>query len=859
MIKIFIFILLQVMFITNTKAKILSKDNVDIQYADKVNIENDVVTISGDASISYNGISIYADKISVNTINKEFNASGNVKAKRLDVVKKEIYIDELNKLKENKFSKYNITGTTTDKFGRTKYLVSIATIQDAWRGTLIKGNLKEKTFTLENFHMKAGGMFLVGEQAYRDTNGVITIKKARFSSCEYCYDDHEHYAFVANEVILTPEDLRKLELGRHSIYAKNMFLEVGKVPVFWIPAFYKPSDPSSWRWSFQGGKNKDKGGGFVKLAKRFEWLDNPYFGTKLLLDEYEQRGFGYGTKNKFYTNKSRTDLFLYRIRDRRPYFTEKDNTRDWLWADKPDYRMETPKQRYEIDFSHLNHLTNSTDFRLQYDKISDGDFKEDFSFGNNDNVASFAALEQQFKYFSSSIIVRPRVNEFYSVAEQTPEIRFDFPRQNITNFLYYQGEISYSHFEMEWREYDKIRTLGNLVDPSDFDVDRFDMLNMLYTPINIYDFNILPRAGVRNTHYTHSSATGLSTNDIGTMFIVDDSDRQWNGTINNYDDDGHNLTRSIFELGIELNTMFYKTSYDTKSSFLELDGVRHLVMPYINYNYIPEPDEDKENIYYFDDIDRIEKQHFVRFGILQRFQTKRGDENNYTVANWLKIENYYDYHFIEDARNNHSGSFGTVIDFNPTEKLSFKTNLLLDLESVHSHDTMTTRNGRERDERKGISSKYINALTSSAQYTIIDDWKIHAGYNYQDDYIQRNIYSMGSSLTDITSGTSFLNSYSRSQTITGGVSFPIGDKTTVKATETYDVEQGRFTTTTVLLNRNLHCWDLDIGYTRDNYRFEGKTERNDAVFFTLSLSAFSGLNITIDRDYDTGDDETGWD
>ena len=58
--------------------------------------------------------------------------------------------------------------------------------------------------------------------------------------------------------------------------------------------------------------------------------------------------------------------------------------------------------------------------------------------------------------------------------------------------------------------------------------------------------------------------------------------------------------------------------------------------PFINYTYIPKPTEDRDHLYYFDDIDRIDEQNFMRFGVENRLQTRSGNG----VRNILAMENY---------------------------------------------------------------------------------------------------------------------------------------------------------------------------------------------------------------------------
>ena len=51
------------------------------------------------------------------------------------------------------------------------------------------------------------------------------------------------------------------------------------------------------------------------------------------------------------------------------------------------------------------------------------------------------------------------------------------------------------------------------------------------------------------------------------------------------------------EAGIELSYQCYRTWHDLRNDSLGVDGLRHIVQPYLNYTYMPEPNQDKENLY----------------------------------------------------------------------------------------------------------------------------------------------------------------------------------------------------------------------------------------------------------------------
>ena len=169
---------------------------------------------------------------------------------------------------------------------------------------------------------------------------------------------------------------------------------------------------------------------------------------------------------------------------------------------------------------------------------------------------------------------------------------------------------------------------------------------MFYYPIKVDWLNINPRAGVRFTYYEKTSKRDISPDNLNTMFIVDSDHGNPTGDVYNYDNNGGGKLRVVGEFGLEMNTKLYRTWGNVKSPYFALDGIRHVMVPYINYTYIPSPTEDRDNLYYFDDIDRITKQNFIRFGVKQRLQTRSGSYGSENIRNWLTLENYYDFHLL---------------------------------------------------------------------------------------------------------------------------------------------------------------------------------------------------------------------
>jgi hypothetical protein len=310
------------------------------------------------------------------------------------------------------------------------------------------------------------------------------------------------------------------------------------------------------------------------------------------------------------------------------------------------------------------------------------------------------------------------------------------------------------------------------------------------------------------------------------------------GSVVNYDSDGSEKWRFAYEGGIEANTKFSKTWSEDRNAFWDLDGIRHVVVPYVNYNFIPEPTVNRDKLYYFDDIDRITRQNFVRLGVKNRLETRRGNWDKQAVYTWATLENYFDYHFarekkIDGSRFPSLGDFGTIFEFTPFPDFAFKNELLIASDDFNIH-------------------KY----SASLSYDITKRWKLYTTYNYQDEYDQRSVYSMGSSLTDITSGSSFLRRFSKNQNVTFGLDFPIRESTRGEFEVSYNVTNSMLDESRVKLVQNLHCWEVALEYKmKERDSSMGDKERKHNVMLMLYLTAAPGIKIQAKQGRTTGGDD----
>ncbi len=825
------------------------KEPTDLSKArtDEWTIVGKNIMLQGNVYMPFGKFTIYADKVIINTETKDFEAVGNLKIYRTLSREMTVTIQELIKMRNN--SEWNITikDYVTDPLGDQKIKVEIIERGDKVIAERVSGNLDTGAMEFNDILISYRTFVCKAPYAIRKPSGEVDVEKAEISSCDYMNHGNEHYSIYLNKATLRP--YMREEFGfsgyeplprDHSIIAYNALLKVYGVPIFWFPVFYKPKDESPGLFGMQIGSESDLGF-TLRTYKRFDIWDDPYVSTKLFLDYFSKRGVGYGDETEINFDNSRTYFKGYSIYDLRPYET----------SDVEKERLEIPHYRYNFEIANVTHLTSRLDFRGQFNLSSDYYFRYDYdqaAYSANPEPASFAAFEYQFDRFSTSLYSNFQVNPFYTTMQRLPEYRIDIPRQELFWNIYYQSENSMGLYYMKWREFDKDRPTDPKTgkpydDNKNYDSFRLDSLHMFYYPIRFPWLHVTPRTGFRMTYYDKTSKREVTPEDLAFMHEVNAEDSTKPGVVNYYDSKGGSKMRFVFEAGVEANTKIYRAWQDVRNSYFQLDGFRHMMEPYVNYTYIPEPTVDRNNIYYFDDIDRITEQNFVRLGMRQRLQTRRGDYGNEQIYNWLSLETYWDYHFQNTDGFNNVGDFVARMDFTPHSNINLWFLMAIDAGQNSDHDTEAVRAGR-KSGRPGIGGDIFNKLHMGITYTIFEGCTVNVSYIYNDAYHSRPAYSMGSTFFELDGGSSFDRYYpERSQKINFGFTMPLSMDHSFRGgfDMAYDFEAGYMSSARIRLIKTIHCWDVSFEVAQERSRGDdGGKEVDYSFYFMLYLNGLTG-------------------
>ncbi len=787
--------------------------------ADHWNISGGNIMVSGNVHIPFGPLEIFADRAIVNVENKDVEAIGNILVYRRSSSKMQIRADELAELHRVHRVKSTITSVNTDLFGEQRLNVECEMVLDSVHAQRIVGNLSSGYMSLDDLRGSFANLAFTAKSGERKSDGSLVIREAVVSSCNYLADDNAHYSVSCREATLTPNAATPMDgitrtttdRGEYAFVGYNCTVDVYGLPLLWLPMFYKPKDESPGLFKFQIGTDSDLGF-FVKTSKRFDLTDYPFSSIKLHGDYFSSRGIGYGADLDLLTENSKTYLSAYSIHDNHPYRS----------VDYYGDRFKIPSDRYGIQASNITHITPRLDFRGNLFYTSDYYFLYDFDrsyFNSNPEPATYGALEYQGDRFSAALYFRPQVNEFYTTVERLPQFRIDIPRQEIFNTnIYYQAEMSMDYLRMRWRRYDRSMRYGETRDElKDYETFRWDLVQFLYYPIRFLGISVTPRAGLRLTEYSSSSDKPISSKQLTEMYVMDNPDNSYKVmSAPSYDNDGGNQFRVAVEFGVEASTKIYSTWQDIRVPFIRLDGLRHVIEPYMNYTFLLDPTVSRDHLMAFDDIDRITEQNFVRLGMFNRLQTRNGN----SIRNFITMENYWDYYFNPSDGFENIGDFCTKLSMPLFDGFTLSTAFSVDAGGNNERfRNRIVRRGEEINQ-PGLNMNWLNYWNVSLTYEPVKDFVFNLSYEYRNCYGTQAAYSMGSTLSSIQSGTLFDNYYlDPAQTIKFGMRLPLTpDRRTFGAFNiAYDFYEGGITDMTFRLIRQFHCVEvaLELQIQRD--------------------------------------------
>lgn len=481
---------------------------------------------------------------------------------------------------------------------------------------------------------------------------------------------------------------------------RGVTLYAGSTPVFWFPYITQPLDDENG-YLFAPGYNSTWG---AYLLNQWATIYGDHTLAKYHLDLRSQRGIAVGgdfisLKNK--DNQNWGKLKIYYANDSSP-LTSKAN----------ENRVNVPTDRYRISFQHRIYITDPGErtWFLDFDinKLSDEFFLEDFFAGeflNNREPDNQISLVRSDPRYTATLMTKFQLNKFYETDTRLPELAFDFTRQPIFNTgFFYQGSTSFDILREKLGSVDKTNYLaqqaaGNafIAGNGNFNIPGmgFDVSQSLYRQlIGVAPGTILSQDDVSmgllrlndllaedgfNRFHTYHEVLFPKTV-FGGLTLVP---RFGLGYTNYSNIKGATLEdptlssagRTLLHVGLDASFKMTKTWDDVHSDKLGLDGLKHVIQPYLNYSYLnadtikglPQIDRTIDttrplplDIPFYSGIDSLRTWNVARVGVRNLLQTKRdyvsatqnddGTDTDYNSTgnsttqayNWLGLNTYFD-------------------------------------------------------------------------------------------------------------------------------------------------------------------------------------------------------------------------
>ena len=628
--------------------------------------------------------------------------------------------------------------------------VRLQQANDVWYGERVEYNFKTRRILATEF--KAGqppffvkGSALSGDQVnnvYVLADGVVTT------------DDYEKpgYHIRTKTLTIVPDDY---------IEATDAVLYLKDTPVFWFPKWRRSLKSHPSHWVFVPGYRSKYG---PYLLTTYEWYWNERFSGAVHLDDrlkrgvgvgpdvtYHLPGFGDGTAKYYYTHDEKPG------RDGRGPENDQDRQRAW--------------------FTHQGTLRTNLTIKSAVRYQSDSQIVRDFfetEYRQNTQPSTYVELNQIWSNWGLNLITQPRVNDFQETVERLPDLKLTGLRQQIgPTPLFYESESSFGYFQ---RKFAVVDTNQNVfTDPNRFSATRGDTFHQILLPWTFFGWlNITPRAGGRFTYYGEASGPGANT--------VEEQ-------------------RGVFNTGAEVSLKASRTWSGTRNKFWEIDGVRHIVMPSVNYVYVPRPGVSPRQLPQFDyelppaqllpilypdysSIDAIDSQNVLRLGLENKLQTKRHEG----LENFVHWSLYTDWRLKPREEQETFADLYSKLDVKPFSWLMLNSELNYGINQQEwdqvNHSATFSPNDRwswtvgHRYLRSGAfygTNIGNNLVFSSAYLRMNPNWAARAIHYYdaREHFVQSQTYSIYRDLRSWTVALTFriLKDQGRATDYGGAITF----------------------------------------------------------------------------------------
>lgn len=602
--------------------------------------------------------------------------------------------------------------------------VSLERAAQTWTGERLRYNFRSGAMEAENFKLGHPPLFLGGERAITLETSDTTNRVYNLESAYVTTDDLAQPGYRIRAAKLTLKSDRRL-------VARNATLYVRDTPIFWFPYYTRRIDTHPTHWVLTPGY-RSLYGAYLRAAYEFDVSTNAT--AALHFDPYSRRGVGMGPGIKYDLDTLGAGNFAgYWIADQRP-------------GVDPLTQGEIDSQRYRVSFDHRvtlrPELTATAVVRNQSDRWVVRDFFEN-EFRRNPLPSSFFEVQQTWPDFTLNALTRVQVNDFLETIERLPDLKLSAHRQQLGNSpIYYEGENSAGWFQHRF-------ATGSVT--NDYSAFRGDTFHQLLLPQTFFGWlNVTPRVGGRVTYYGDTQGDG------------------W--------EDLTAKTRGVFNTGAEFSFKASRVWKDAENGFWDVDGLRHIIEPSVNYAFTPSPDPRPLELPQFDSelpslrllpltypdynsIDSIDSQNALRLGVRNKLQTKRDGH----------VEDLLDWAVMTDWRldpREDQGRFSDIYseaDFKPRRWLTLNSELRVDPTAAILRESHTSAIFQpSRDWSFAVTHRYTrddallgvggNLVGTRLFLRFSENWGFRASHYYEvkEGLLEEQYYTVYRDLRSLT-------------------------------------------------------------------------------------------------------------
>jgi len=620
-------------------------------------------------------------------------------------------------------------------------------------GDRIRYDFAEKEGEIIGGVVEAFPWFGQAEESGKVGPNEYLLRKGFITTCDL---DKPHYRISGEEIRVFPDD---------KVIAKNVVFYVGKVPVLWMPYYYHPIIQSRAKVQFIPGSNTDWGY-FLLSAWRFYVKGNSR--VDVLLDYRDKKGFAFG--EDFYYNTS--DFGLEGLGEGifRSYFVYQNGFGTYR---KSSFRGEDtdPTWRKRFQWKHRIDFDPETIGMLEFNKLSDEYFLKDYFYNeyeeSNTVPPNYLSVTSNKSNYIFTLYANQRFNDFFKVVQRMPELKMDIPDQRLWNTPIYYGS--------QWSAVNFVKEYPREEQPPE-KVARLDSYHKLSYVTHIGPLNLTPYGTFRESLYTRT---------------------RWDHDIKD---------RMAVGGGLDTFMRFHRTfDYNTDLWGLDINGLRHIIVPTANYYHLHQPTLDERNLYHMDELDLLRKENGIFLSLENKLQTKRHTNGGLKTMDLVRTIVSVDYLFRMEKNN---------YQFQDDGKFR---NLALDIE-------LSPYSWLYVDSRIEIAPKNqaIKAGSIEASVYPSERFSLDLGYRYEKQVNEP-----------------------RNQ-LTFDTWYVISPKWKVGVYERFDIQGRTIEEQQYTLVRDLHCWEVEL-----TYDIEGSNFLKDkyAVWLAFRIKAFPDLYIGLSRSF----------